>query len=300
MRSDFNKSALRLIYAGCSDHAFRRRSLVVLQAYFDDSRKQLGRPQLFLAGFVNTADHWLEFSNEWSDVLRSSPSIDYFKSTEAQHMRGQFKGWGRLDRDLKVMALAGIISRFKHWSFHVSIDVIDFKSAVDRNGVPWGFRNEYWLAFEAILIKVSQRHKELGIDGPVDFIFDNQNQIHRSAASLYECIVEAQQEDIKHLFGAPPVFRDDKEVEALQAADMLAWHVQKDTRDGELIPRRPVTKEIVQSGAHAYTHMNRSVLDQIGDGLSGIGNLANVSTKKQWREVLDAIDRESAALKDRR
>ena len=88
---------LRLLFAGFDDAAFYCRGLAVLQAYVDDSKKHLGRRELFLAGFVNTAENWIQFSNDWRKALEEGKPIKYFKAAEASCLRGQFGGWGKLD-----------------------------------------------------------------------------------------------------------------------------------------------------------------------------------------------------------
>lgn len=288
--SKINNEALARLYTGYSSSALLRKGLLVLQVYIDDSQKVLGRKRLFMAGYINSIPAWDEFTYDWEACLAAKRRIEYFKSTEANGMRGQFKGWGKLDRDIKVQRLASVISRSNPWSFHVSIDLKSFKEAFHKKGVPWGFRQPYWLAFEAAIGKVPEIANYLDVDGPVDFIFDSQNQIHRSASALWECVKESQPDDVKSRLGEMPIFRDDKDVLPLQAADMLAWHVQREFRFGELNPKLTVSESIIQSGRHFTVDIDDERLREMGSGLQAIGEFANIDTKSEWRNVLDFID----------
>ena len=63
----------------------RRRVLLMLQAYIDDSAK--GDPNLFvLAGYISTTKRWAAFSDEWQRLLDHESNyyrkLEYFKMSE--------------------------------------------------------------------------------------------------------------------------------------------------------------------------------------------------------------------------
>jgi len=55
----------------------------MIQAYVDDSGVK-GQGSVFVfSALIAEADVWAELTDEWSVVLRSAPSIEYFKMSEA-------------------------------------------------------------------------------------------------------------------------------------------------------------------------------------------------------------------------
>lgn len=261
----------------------------MLQAYADDSKKHLGRRALFLAGFINTAEKWVSFSNAWAECLSANPAIRYFKSAEAEHLRGEFGGWGKLDRDIKLRALAEVIASSEPWSLHVSLGLKDFERTFDKH-IPHGFRNPYWMCFHAFIVSLLRLHNSRGVTTPVELICDEQSNIERSVRTLWEHIVASQPRAYRRLITGFPTFRSDREIVALQAADMLVWHVQHETRDGELGARRAVSSVLFQNGNHAYIDIDKSSLEQIAAGMRRIPGADSIQSKKAWREVLDGID----------
>lgn len=282
-----------VLYSGLVDAKFHDRQIVILQAYFDDSVKSVGRKRLFLAGYVNSGEKWLKFSEDWQRALSEGKPIKFFKGSQAGAMRGQFRNWGRLDRDVKLHQLADVVERSQPASYHISIDLDAFEEHMQRDGVPWGLRSQYWFAFEAIIVKILQASADTGVDEKIDFIFDEQTQIHRSVASLWEALLAAQPDEWRQLAGSPPIFRSDADILPLQAADMLAWHVQRETFDGHFEPRRKITSKLV-AAEHRYIDFNKPILEHLGQELFHIGRFADISTKKDWHKVLDSIDEVTA------
>jgi hypothetical protein len=80
----------------------------MLKAYFDDSNMGQG-PHAVLAGWVSNPTVWARFANDWRDVLRMSPRIEYFKWSEFRGRSGQFAGVSK-DKSIEVTLLAKLLS----------------------------------------------------------------------------------------------------------------------------------------------------------------------------------------------
>ncbi len=290
--SKLSHCCLMRIYVGHRKSAVSICDLVMIQAFIDDSKRDLGRKTLFMAGYINSPERWGDFSSGWEAALREDPPIEYFKAAEANGVRGQFRGWRRLDRELKVKKLAEVIRRTDPISFHVSVDLKSFDKAFKKNGVPWGFREPYWLAFETVIGKVPEIAKARALQGPVDFVFDKQNQIHRAVNSLWPAVKESQPEETKSFLADIPIFQDDKDILPLQAADMLAWHAQREFRSGVLDPKMHVTEKIIRSGHHFAVDFDRPTLQKLGKTLHAIDKFAEIDSKNKWRQVMDVLDAE--------
>ncbi len=63
--------------------------------------------------------------------------------------------------------------------------------------------------------------------GPVDFIFDEQRRDFKNAMLGWERFRDLAPPEMRHLIGGSPIYRDDKRVMPLQAADLLAWQTRR-------------------------------------------------------------------------
>lgn len=268
------------------------KQLVALQAYVDDSASETGDRRLFLAGYINTADKWIRFSDAWQEQLQASPSITYLKMKEANSLRGQFRGWTEPDRDEKLKGLARVIRHFRPASIHASVSRSEVE-AIIKPVAPYGFSSPYFHCFQAIMISLAYSQLErTGLRVPIDFIFDDQEGLGEEARLLYQLIREAQPRSVRRLLSKSPIFVDDKRMLPLQAADMLAWHVR---RSHERDPDKFWVPEFISAdGLHMATDYNAEQLRGIADGLSKIPGTASLKSKAAWkktrREIVRQVD----------
>jgi hypothetical protein len=211
----------------------------VLQAYIDDSASQQGDRKLFLAGYVHDAAQWALFSNDWDAVLHEAPVIEYFKMSEAQNLSEQFRHWSAPQRDRKIERLIDVIVKHKPWSIQCSVSQRLFNEIV-LPVAPYELRHPYGVCFHGIVIGVARIHREMGLTVPVDFIFDEQGSVGDDAVVWYRQIKKHQSPEIRALMGSTPIFKSDRDVLLLQAADLLAWHVRRDDESGDAYAKRRV------------------------------------------------------------
>lgn len=265
-----------------------QKVLVALQAYVDDSASDRSDDRkLFLAGYINTADKWARFSDVWAEELARSPSIDYLKMSEANCLGGQFRGWDAPDRDAKLNSLARLIRHFQPASIHSSVSRTEVK-AIMEGVVPYGFANPYFYCFQAIMIPLAySQHERGGMDVPVDFIFDEQEGLGEEARFFYRHIRQGQPRSIQKLLAVEPIFKNDKRVLPLQAADMLAWHVR---RSHERDPRKFWVPELLShDGLHMATDIDADRLRHMAEEMSKIPGTAALRKRSEWRKVRKAM-----------
>jgi hypothetical protein len=282
-------AALSALVAGYSRQKRTEKLLAIFQAYIDDSVRRYADRRLYLAGYVNSVDKWLEFSDAWEAALSESPAIKYFHMVEANGCRGQFRGWGKLDVQLKLDKLARVIRQFDPWSFDFSVSTKAYEDSF-KGRAPYGFQIPYSVAFIGSIVTVAQFHIQLGSSVPIDFIFDEQASVHRTASAVYDHLKSIQQPEVRDVLGSTPIFRSDKDILPLQAADMLVWHIQREVRDGTLVPRRPQTNDLVASGRHVSRFLDDDTVKRIGDEIAGFPGVSNIANKKRWKDVLDLIE----------
>ncbi len=209
--------------------------MVSLHAFIDNSASDVGSRRLFLAGYIHGAESWISFSAAWRAALVHPPAIQYFKMAEAQSLRGQFRQWTQANRDRKLLSLAKVIQDHDPWAVHCSVSRDDY-ARILAPVAPYPLKNPYSMCFWAVIQTAAVYHRELGIEGtpPVDFVFDQQGGLGDDAALWYDWMKQQQDPEICELLGDRPIFCDDKQVVALQAADMLAWHVRRADEGGDL------------------------------------------------------------------
>ena len=93
--------------SGVPESERRRRKLVTIQVYVDDTGLDGRSPYFLFSALYATVPDWAAFSDRWKLVLDEYPRISYFKMDEAADFKGQFYGWSESKRNLKLMRLAG-------------------------------------------------------------------------------------------------------------------------------------------------------------------------------------------------
>lgn len=243
----------------------------LLNAYFDESGSEQEDKLIVLAGYVHRAETWAEFSDDWRAILDEKPSIAYFHMVEAESLRDEFKDWDPIARDLKVDALAEVISKHQPWSIECRLSRNDYNQIV-RPVAPYDLRSPYFPCFYGVIINLARLHYSMGLTLPTDFVFDDQGNIGAEAVLWYEFIKSIQEPKLQELLGSAPVFRDDKKVLPLQAADMLAWHIRRRREARNAAESRPVMDNLIPV-SHSETLLGRRVLQVLAEQMSVVPNV---------------------------
>ena len=190
------------------------------QAYVDGSGT--GDPDLLvIAGCIATAVDWEDFSKEWKVRLEQA-HLTRFKMNEMAGSRMEVAGY--FYRAIEESKIKAAIS--------CAIRTAELRKAV--NEFPWpaeftnrdALMNPYYFAFKAITDMIAQYQHQLGIDGPVDFIFDEEGEKSR-LVGMWDRLKLSSLPAFRKNMGAEPVFKKDEDVSPLQAADLYAWWVRK-------------------------------------------------------------------------
>lgn len=201
--------------------------MVVLQAYVDDTNKG-EEPVFALGGLVAPVENWLSFSDAWAIKLRASPSIDYFKASEAATLGGQFWGWEPSARDEKVAGLISVVN--DHAISYLGCAVIkDDWNAVFRNKMAKTMDSPVFFSYMRIItVLLNAMYVRADLAGIAEFIFDQEDQTtYREVLHFW---IEAKKDyprRFRRRMGNEPVMRDDKKVLPLQGADLIAWALGK-------------------------------------------------------------------------
>lgn len=279
---------IRALVCGYPHRYWAGKILVMLEAFIDDSSSESGDRRLFLAGYVGTATEWIKFADAWDRDLRANPSIDYFHMVEAQNLRGQFLGWSERARDRKVLNLAKIISSHDLWSIQCSVSRDDYIRII-RPVAPRGLGNPYFECFFATIVSLARFHHQQGITTPVDFVFDEQGGLGAEAVMMYEYVKGFQLPEVAAMLGSTPIFRDDRKVVPLQAADMLAWHVRRESERIDPPGRLNALDLLRADGRHLIVETTAADLESMAEKMRAVPGVSLTQEKGDWRRVKRAI-----------
>lgn len=176
---------------------------------------------LVLGGFVGHVEEWERASQAWNDCLKGHPSIDYFSHKEANGLNEQFRKFSRSAADKKITALAQVIAQFRLQGFCVVVPLSGFadrdsaatKGMIGTRPYDWGFLT----AISGVLQLMSR----LKGDYIVDFVFDDRKELRACCDSYDRMKRMKSSHTMQHAGVCTP--RDDKQVAALQMADLLSW-----------------------------------------------------------------------------
>lgn len=227
--SDF----VRAIRCGLPRRLARRRLLMPVRAFVDDSGSGGDSRYYVLGGFMADFETWESFSDGWDKVLRQPPAIAYFKMMEAHNLRDEFSGWSTVDRDTKVGSLIDVILSHDLFQGSCAVDAHDYEQVVRPVlGGQWKgqYDDPYLYLFMGIVghfaamenrWEYAQRHvpdgnvvmfdNEVHTGSPpqlVDFVFDNDQKHERPARKLYEESLRKLRLNVDRLGSVD--FKDDK------------------------------------------------------------------------------------------
>lgn len=272
--------ALRAILCGYPQRIWDRKILVMLQAFTDDSIARAGERRLYLAMYVQTAENWIKFSNDWDAVLMADPPIKYFKMKEAHRRRDEFLGFSEKARNRKVFALAGVINKHAPWGIHVSISIAEFEERL-KHVSPFPSADPYYHVFFTAIFGLFRTHEKLGLKESCKFIFDRQEGLASKVVPVFDWMFDAAPGDWRNLVEGTPSFEDDKKVLPLQAADMLAWHVRRQNEGTYPLEYDGLLDLITLDGIHSFIDIDKAAIDRIADHHSTLPALQGID-KKTW------------------
>lgn len=286
------------IWARVSGYSWPARCdkpLAFIRAFFDDSASDSAADRrLFLAGYINRAEHWALFSDAWDEELKSDPPIDYLKMAEAQNLKEQFSwrnGWTEEKRDQKLRGLARVIRHFEPLSFQISIDR-EFFYRTAGIASPRGLASPYFDCCAATVVSVAAFGANANFSGPIEFIFDKQDGVEDNIKMFFAYIVPHFKKRVRAMIEGTPKFVDDKQYRPVQAADMLAWHLRREHETGEQLPLIDVLRV---SGRHLITEIPNSMVQRWADHNDSLPGVDLLRSKSQWRN----FKREFTALTSR-
>jgi len=257
------------------------KPLVFLQSYADDSSSNDGDQRLFMAGFVGLAENWAAFSDDWHFALKHiGPPIEYLRMVEAQNRRDQFRNWSIKDRDAKIRILADVIKSYPFLSFDFSVSRKAFTIHVKPHA-PRALAKPH---FSANFLTVSgiSRFFQNESGAKIEFIFDEQDGVDADVYLFFEYMCRNIPKDARDKISGFPIFKNDKELLPLQAADMAAWFVRRAYQLGEDSLPIPLYS-VINEDQHLKSEIPDETLVRWGEQFATAPVFKDFQSKAQWR-----------------
>lgn len=198
----------------------------MLKAYIDDSH--MNQPPVYLlAGWIAPAHQWVRFSNAWREALLMKPSVEYFKFSDAMNFNGPFNGISEQSRNQKVALLVRTIQEHSLLGISTTIPSSVFLGLFGPGCPAIALRNPYFLAFFDIISRAISYYDSSGTTEKIEFVFDDQPGQEEVVLEAWNLFLDTAPDRFKRLLGGPPIFQSDRDVVALQAADLHAGWLHK-------------------------------------------------------------------------
>ncbi|MDX3965144.1 MAG: DUF3800 domain-containing protein [Bradyrhizobium sp.] len=200
----------------------------MITAYFDASGTMGDSTVFVMAGYLGYSPAWQRFSDEWGTALSEPRVLKYFKMSEAWARRGEFTGWVPEDRDAKLRRLAPIVNKHALASMIVTVPTRSWRRHMVGKLEHKYHNRPYYFAFHGAMSSVPKFLHQKGIEDQIEFVFDSEGgEPVQEILDGFDRWAELAPDHLKKYLSGPPVFRDEKLVLPLQAADMLAWHIRR-------------------------------------------------------------------------
>lgn len=192
----------------------------MFRGFFDECNRNPEDIRFIMAGWTATVEEWERFSDAWEKCRLSEPSIEYFKTYEANGLSGEFYKFSSTDRDAKVLALSHVIAAHGLRGYIALVEHSLLANRPEKLRKFMGSRTYDW-AFIAIVQSVLADFLDRRQTEKIDFIFDKCGELRACIESYEQQKAEEFSPSIRDIAGEV-IPGDDKELAGLQAADLLA------------------------------------------------------------------------------
>lgn len=201
----------------------------VLRSYLDESADQKREHILVVAGFLSSEPHWRRIEELWSNRLRQD-GIAYFRATKCKALRGQFQKLRQIHGSLSAAKraadriredLEGILLSSPLRVFGVGIVMQDYWEILEAEPKLKLFFSEDLVeeAYRTAMYEIARTVRREAPTHAVEYVFDHSlcSSVIMDAFGALRKIHPYLAPYMESINGA-----NDKEVPALQAADLIA------------------------------------------------------------------------------
>jgi len=200
----------------------QHKALVVLQAFFDESGTHARAESTVIAGFVGTAEQWVEVERLWAEHL-AKHDIPDFHYHEFENRVGP---WEKMDREIRTPIMKGLMVILIRSglipvaaAYHGKWGDIEPKNPLWK---PDRFPNAYSWCFELCMESLIDCSRDVYGSEPVSVMFALHDEYGERALKYFDLFKRNREwQTLVH----PIAFDSPKSRPALQAADMIAFEI---------------------------------------------------------------------------
>ncbi len=218
---------------------------VAIKAYCDGSGKSDDRNSryLSLAGFIAGPEAWDAFERRWGEVL-ARHGCEYLHMKDANALRGNFSTWthervNRLLSNLKDSCLsAKAVNDYGTFvCAHCTVKLADYYSVAATYPQLLGIKPEQFCGTLVVNVAASMlpdnASRPFGKDGTVELFFDKTESFMKHVDRDWRLNRKSRHASWNMVSSVRP--SDSKTVYGIQAADFLAWNVNRHFVTGKTI-----------------------------------------------------------------
>jgi len=213
----------------------KRRLIMALQCFIDESADGSGNHTVVMAGYVACDRTWQNFNKDWNNELAN-------QNREFAHFSNKIYNGRKATKNAEKFYR--VIEQHLDKAFCVVCSVPEYRALLKKVKFPnslkesprYGLLKEpNFFLYRAFIDFCFDEKKRLGIDEPVSLIFDESNRYNGIIAGTFEYFYHSAEKMGLNVsdFGEKPIFLDDEKTPALQAADLLARLVRTSTVSGD-------------------------------------------------------------------
>lgn len=243
--------------------------MVMLSVYFDESYNHPtdsnpNPPLVYtIAGYISTDKRWRKFQREWREVLKEA-GVAFFHMSKYEARKGEYENWPQEKRVRILKKLHSIILKYYIQSVATTVILSDYNELTEREKLAFG--HPHVMAVIACMKDISIWGDYFGYREPMAYIFeagsDHEGEMNRMFRS------RAGDEEFKrhYRFGSW-AFVDKRDMPPLQAADILAYEITKETsrqRDaGNTRPLRLSMINLSQTNRDIWRYYSREEFAEV-------------------------------------
>jgi hypothetical protein len=233
-RAGYRAAKIDVLERPCKDAISRaslRKWVALLKVYIDESGVHADSPVVTVAAYMARPKQWAAFTREW---VRAIKPAKVYHATDAQNLRGEFKGWTSQQVDALAERALPIIPKHTAVAIAAGINMRDFRTAfASKPDLMKLLGDPYGACLQWVLTILMQEKAVKGNREQIAF-FHEQNNFIGEASSAYKHVIERWNIGARTGFA----FGSKEKFVPLQAADIYAYEANKRLRDTSKPNRR--------------------------------------------------------------
>jgi hypothetical protein len=178
-----------------------------------------------MAGYLSDERKWCRYEREWRHVLQEY-RIGSLHMKKFAHSQGEFAGWPESKRVALLQQLIAIIKSRVLYRVGAVVPCADYDQTVGAADPGDDRRSPFWLCFLSCFSAIMAYCRKEQIGDDIAVVLDQNNESNAHALGFYSSFKELP--DIPNRDQLVSLsFADDKKINPLQAADLLAYELNK-------------------------------------------------------------------------